>query len=1009
MWQKWRTGKITPGQEKAGINFWEVLNTAATALQRAAHSETAVYETFREQMTALGLQGSINWFDDAYTTLTIAAVVFPPRLMRLLHRFERMVGRTAVGFQLPVTVLEAQRDVFESGQAVFVPDNTPLLRALVTEKVRPFFHQFIAAFGGMAGVLAPLHMDGRVRGLLYLADQNMTADDCTAVTALANHLSIAIENARLFQQTRHNEEQMRLLAENVPGVIYQCANNYTFDMLYLNDAVEALTGYSKNQFLRGEITFRDLYHPDDSDRIQPEREEQSLAGMFQLVYRIRHRSGAWRWVEEFGKGVYGQTGELLFLEGSITDITERKQAEMLQSVLYRIATVANANLGLEQLYPAIHAILGDLMDVSNFYIALVEEPSGLLHLPYFVDEIDEYDGLPFDGNGGLTAYVIETGQPQLLTRIELTRLIQLDLLHVIGAMPEVWLGAPLRTQAKVFGAIVVQNYQNGLAYTKREKQLLFFVSGQVAAAIERKRSDDQLRAMAAEIVKQARIFEEVLSTTPDQFVVYDRDGRITFASPSMLHTLQLSPADVLGKTMAELAFLPPEIIAQIERDREEIFRNGKPVQGEVQIMGRLGVRDVEYILSPVKDEEQTVTAVVSAARDITQRNKTKAALNHAQKMESLAILAGGVAHDFNNLLVGIMAQTSLAVALLPPDSPAIRHIQKAIDAAERAATLTRQMLAYSGHGQFTAVPINLNHLIHDNLHLLQVPLSSHLHLQLDLTPTLPLMEGDPGQMQQLLLNLVLNSSEAIGRRQGVIRLATAVSAITAADDAYWQITNMPLSPGDYICLTIEDNGEGMDAHTLSRLFEPFFTTRFTGRGLGLAAVLGIVRGHQGGLRVLSEPGVGATFELLFPVSQVTVAATAVPPSASPTTPGMVLVVDDEPAVCDTVVDILDMEEIQAVTAVDGYTAIAAYQQHIDRISLVLLDLSLPDLRGEEVFIRLKELNPDVQVILTSGYSEMEAMRGFGNGLVAFLQKPYSLEDLVKIVRKHMPPPATRRQ
>jgi PAS domain S-box-containing protein len=327
-------------------------------------------------------------------------------------------------------------------------------------------------------------------------------------------------------------------------------------MLYLKDAFETLTGYPKEKFLRREISFRDLYHPDDSYLIQPEREEQYHSGLFHAIYRIQHRSGNWLWVEDFGKGVYSAAGELLFLEGSITDITERKQAEMLQSALYRIATVANADLGLEQLYPAIHAILGDLMDVRNFYIALVEESSGHLHLPYFVDEVDTYDGQPFDGNGGLTQYVLETGQPQLLSRMELKRLIQLDLLHVIGAMPEVWLGAPLRTQARVFGALVVQSYRDGLAYTEREKQLLFFVSGQVAAAIERKRSEDQLRAMAAEIVKQARIFEEVLSTTPDQFVVYDRDGRITFASPSLLKGLKLSLGDVSGKTMADLAVLP---------------------------------------------------------------------------------------------------------------------------------------------------------------------------------------------------------------------------------------------------------------------------------------------------------------------------------------------------------------------------------------------------------------------------------------------------------------------
>jgi PAS domain S-box-containing protein len=997
-----RTNKQMSGPAQKGINFWEVLNTAAAALQRAAHSETAVYDTFREQMTALGLQGSINWFDDTYTVLTMTSVVFPPRILRMLRRFEKIAGQTATGFQYPATLLGPYTTTLLNESVVFLPDNTALLQTLMVEKARPFVKQLVTVFGRTPGILAPLYIEGQVKGFLYLADQRLTAESCSAVIALANHLAIALENARLFQEIGRSREKMHLLTENIPGVIYQCVNNYTFDMLYLNDAVETLTGYPKERFLNGEISFRDLYHPDDSLVIQPDAVERSRPGLYHLVYRIRHRSGAWRWVEEFGKGVFDEQGKMLFLEGSISDITERKQAEMLQSTLYRIATVANADFSLEQIYPAIHTILSDLMDVQNFYIALVIEETGLIHLPYFVDEEDSYDGRPFDGSGGLTAYVIESGQPQLLSRMELKRLMQLDLLQVLGAMPEVWLGVPLRTQAKVFGAIVVQSYRDGLAYTEREKQLLFFVSGQVAAAIERKWSEDKLRAMAAEIVQQARMFEVVLSTMPDQFVVYDRDGRITFASSSMLQAHHLSAADVSGKTMDDLAFLPPDIMARIEQDGEEIFRTGKPIHGEVQMMSSQGLRDVEYILSPVRDEEERVTAVVLAARDITQRNKTKAVLHYAQKMESLGILAGGVAHDFNNLLVGMMAQTSLAIAKLPADSPAIRHLQKAMEATERAAVLTQQMLAYSGHGQFTAVPLHLNTLIQDYLHLLRVSVSSHISIELDLAANLPMMEGDPGQLQQLLLNLVLNSNEAIGNRDGIIRLATAVRPVSITDDVYWQLTNFPLSPGNYLVLTVEDNGEGIDAATLPRLFEPFFTTRFTGRGLGLAAVLGIIRGHRGGVRVVSKPGAGANFEMLFPALPEIVNITH---SRTParTNSGRVLVIDDEPAVCETITDILELEQIETVIAFDGETAIATYQQHRDQIDLVLLDLSLPGLRGEEIFNQLKACNADVRVILTSGYNEVEAIRGFGEEPVAFLQKPYSLDELVTAVRQHLPP------
>src|SRR5690606_14932328 len=187
--------------------------------------------------------------------------------------------------------------------------------------------------------------------------------------------------------------------------------------------------------------------------------------------RIHHRSGSWRWVEEIGSHVYDEAGNLLFLEGSIIDITERRQAEMLQSTLYRIATVTNVEMTLDHLYAAIHAILSDLMDTRNFYIALFDEQTGWLQFPYFVDEMDAFDGLPFNSKNSITDHLIQTGQPLLLSRVEIRRLSEAGIVRPLGTLPEIWLGAPLSTQNKVFGAIVVQSYTNAAVYTEREKEL----------------------------------------------------------------------------------------------------------------------------------------------------------------------------------------------------------------------------------------------------------------------------------------------------------------------------------------------------------------------------------------------------------------------------------------------------------------------------------------------------------------------------------------------------------
>lgn len=269
---------------------------------------------------------------------------------------------------------------------------------------------------------------------------------------------------------------------------------------------------------------------------------------------------------------------------------------------------------------------------------------------------------------------------------------------------------------------------------------------------------------------------------------------------------------------------------------------------------------------PVFGDEDQVSYRSVIAGDVTERKHVEEALHRAQKLESLGVLAGGVAHDFNNLLMAMMAQTSLALAKMPSDNPARAHVKKAIRAAERAAELTRQMLAYSGRGQLDIQPINLNDLIQENLHLFQVAIPVNVTLSTKLHADLPPIKGDPGQVQQVIMNLILNAAEAISDRPGHVVVATGTHQI-GEDSARWHYTGEALAPGPYVTLTVQDDGAGMDEQMLAKIFDPFFTTKTTGPGLGLPAVLGIVRGHRGGLNVHSGPGKGTTFKVLFPAQQ----------------------------------------------------------------------------------------------------------------------------------------------
>ncbi|HFQ94345.1 MAG TPA: response regulator, partial [Anaerolineae bacterium] len=368
------------------------------------------------------------------------------------------------------------------------------------------------------------------------------------------------------------------------------------------------------------------------------------------------------------------------------------------------------------------------------------------------------------------------------------------------------------------------------------------------------------------------------------------------------------------------------------------------------------------------------------------------------------VLAGGVAHDFNNLLVAMLGQTSLALAKMRAESPARRHVEKAVKAAERAADLTQKMLAYSGRGHFEVRPLNLNALIEENLHLFEVSIPKNVSLRSELADDLPLIEADAGQMQQVVMNLIVNGAEAIGEHPGRVLVVTGVEEVGEADGRIPQYTAAQLAPGRYVTLEVHDNGSGMDAETKARIFDPFFSTKQTGHGLGLAAVSGIMRGHKGGIRVYSEVGQGTTFKLLFPVSQAAPADvegdTAVSPDEHPA--GLILVIDDEAPVREAVTDILEMENIQVLTAANGAEGVAMYQKHMADIDLVILDLSMPDINGEETFYRLRRLNPDVKVLLSSGFNQIEATRHFsGKGLAGFMQKPYNAARLLEEVKAYL--------
>jgi CheY-like chemotaxis protein len=354
-----------------------------------------------------------------------------------------------------------------------------------------------------------------------------------------------------------------------------------------------------------------------------------------------------------------------------------------------------------------------------------------------------------------------------------------------------------------------------------------------------------------------------------------------------------------------------------------------------------------------------------------------------------------VGHEFNNLLTGIMGNAGLALDRLPPGDPVGGMLEDVIRASERAAAISRQLLAYSGDtGRSVAHPLNLSRLVEDLSGLAQASISKRVQLRLELEANLPLAEADAARIRQVALNLIANGAEAIGTAGGTVRVKTGVAEIGAADAPDVHGLDA-LAPGRYVYLEVSDDGCGMDEETQSHIFDPFFTTKAAGRGLGLAAVLGIVRAHRGAIKVNSQPGKGSAFRVLLPVVQARI------PESSTTAPaehsddaGTVLVMEDEPIVRRATLAALSQYGFDVRAAENGAVGVEMFEQMADTISLVLIDLVMPVMGGEEALARIKRIRPDVPVVICSGYNEVESMRFNENDVAGIVKKPFTAKQLV---------------
>ena len=475
----------------------------------------------------------------------------------------------------------------------------------------------------------------------------------------------------------------------------------------------------------------------------------------------------------------------------------------------------------------------------------------------------------------------------------------------------------------------------------------------------------------------------------DGVAVLDTQGVVQRSNAALPGLLGLEPREIDGRSLDELippAEDDPPLVEALETLRRT---NAERVLGE---------RSFGVTIDPIADSPDKLRGGVAIVTDITERKRMDQQLWHTQKLESIGLLAGGVAHDFNNLLMGILGNASLAMDSLEDAEKTRPMLQDVVRASERAAELTRQLLAYAGKGRFVAGLVDLSSLIHDLVPLIQSSIPRKVRLMLDLEHGLPAIRADKTQIEQLVMNLIINAGEAIQDEAGSVFVTTGIRRVRAGDLSTFLTEHK--EEGNYVVLQVRDTGSGMDEEMVKRIFDPFFSTKFLGRGLGLSAALGIVRGHKGALKVTSAPAQGTSFEVLFPATAEVVATAAEPPEQSVPVQGRgtILVVEDEEVVSNLLQEALTRAGYEVLLAGNGEEALRIFPRHASRISLVLLDLVMPVMSGEEALPHLLTMKPGVPVIVSSGQDERECMRKLQEPRVAgFLQKPYLPALLVEKV------------
>lgn len=664
---------------------------------------------------------------------------------------------------------------------------------------------------------------------------------------------------------------------------------------------------------------------------------------------------------------------------------QRMEAE--RQVIFEVVHALNQTSNLDQLLNGIHQALKKVLYAENCFIALHASEADSFYFPFFVDQFDSAPA-PQKVGRSCTAYVFRTGKAMLIPQSEFDRLAQLGEVELVGSPSPSWLGVPLKTPTETIGVLVVQHYENQNAYDMRDLEFLDSVGGHIALAIERRRSEEALR-------KSESVFRLLFSNNPLPTWMMD-DETLQFIQVNEAAVKQYGYAAPEFLRMAMSDIRAEEASAAPDGHREGAA--GARYQGLCKHRKKDGkLFEVELTSHQFDYSGRSVRLVV--AQDVSERHILEQQLRQAQKMEAVGRLAGGVAHDFNNLLMVIKGHTELLMNALPAGDRTTRKIAQIDRAADRATSLTKQLLAFSRMQVLQPRVMNLNGVVEDMGKLLPRLIGEDIELSVRMAPDLGSIRADASQMEQIIMNLAVNARDAMPNG-GRLFIETSNAEL---DDAY-SASHPIVQAGRYVSLAVSDTGIGMDAETQAHIFEPFFTTKEAGKGtgLGLATVYGVVKQSGGFIWVYSELGKGTSFKIYLPrVDQAEEKGSG--PSVATDAPRgaeTILLAEDEQDVREVAREFLESAGYTVVEAHNGSDALRLAGDQSCGIDLLVTDMVMPGMTGRELAQRIQALRPGLPAIFMSGYSEQSAAEtAQSNASMYLLTKPFSRSGMLRTIRE----------